>query len=200
MGRRGADDPPVGAPALPLRASRRPGAADVSRTYTVGRRRLGIHAAGAGGIGRQMASWIVDGEPELDLWKMDIRRFGAQYRDTLITSIDASQRPFVLHTDDGDDITADTIIVSTGASPRKLGVPGEEVLANRGVSYCATCDGFFFRGHDIAVAGGGDSALEEAAKIADACHRAPEKGCAGHFIASEIRALKSSTTSDGGVK
>lgn len=89
------------------------------------------------------------------------KRFGAQYRDTLITSIDASQRPFVLHTDDGDDITADTIIVSTGASPRKLGVPGEEVLANRGVSYCATCDGFFFRDKKVVVVGGGNSALDE---------------------------------------
>jgi thioredoxin reductase (NADPH) len=89
------------------------------------------------------------------------KRFGAQYRDTLITSIDASQRPFVLHTDDGDAITADTIIVSTGASPRKLGVPGEETLANRGVSYCATCDGFFFRDKKVVVVGGGNSALDE---------------------------------------
>jgi thioredoxin reductase (NADPH) len=89
------------------------------------------------------------------------KRFGATYRDTLITSIDASQRPFVLHTDDGDAITADTIIVSTGASPRKLGVPGEDVLANRGVSYCATCDGFFFRDKKVVVVGGGNSALDE---------------------------------------
>lgn len=88
-------------------------------------------------------------------------RFGAKYRDTLITSIDASLRPFVLHTDDGDQITADTIIVSTGASPRKLGVPGEDLLANRGVSYCATCDGFFFRDKRVVVVGGGNSALDE---------------------------------------
>jgi len=88
-------------------------------------------------------------------------RFGAKFKDTLITSIDASKRPFVLHTDDGEDITADTIIVSTGASPRKLGVPGEEKLANRGVSYCATCDGFFFREKRVVVVGGGNSALDE---------------------------------------
>lgn len=88
-------------------------------------------------------------------------RFGAQFRDTLITSIDASVRPFVLHTDDGDQITADTIIISTGASPRKLGVPGEDKLANRGVSYCATCDGFFFREKRVVVVGGGNSALDE---------------------------------------
>lgn len=88
-------------------------------------------------------------------------RFGAKFKDTLITSIDASQRPFVVHTDDGEPITADTIIVSTGASPRKLGVPGEDRLANRGVSYCATCDGFFFREKRVVVVGGGNSALDE---------------------------------------
>jgi len=88
-------------------------------------------------------------------------RFGAQFRDTLITAIGASVRPFVLHTDDGDQITADTIIISTGASPRKLGVPGEDKLANRGVSYCATCDGFFFREKRVVVVGGGNSALDE---------------------------------------
>ena len=88
-------------------------------------------------------------------------RFGAQFKDALIYGIDASQRPFVLTTDSGETITADTIIVSTGASPRKLGVPGEEKLANRGVSYCATCDGFFFRGKKVVVVGGGNSALDE---------------------------------------
>ena len=88
-------------------------------------------------------------------------RFGTQLMDTLVTSIDASQRPFVLTTDSGETLTADTIIVSTGASPRKLGVPGEEQLANRGVSYCATCDGFFFKKKRVVVVGGGNSALDE---------------------------------------
>lgn len=88
-------------------------------------------------------------------------RFGAQFKDALIERVDASQRPFVLTTDSGETITADTIIVSTGASPRKLGVPGEEKLANRGVSYCATCDGFFFRNKKVVVVGGGNSALDE---------------------------------------
>ncbi len=88
-------------------------------------------------------------------------RFGAQYKDALITKIDATQRPFVLTTDGDETITADALIISTGASPRKLGVPGEEQLANRGVSYCATCDGFFFRGKKVVVVGGGNSALDE---------------------------------------
>jgi thioredoxin reductase (NADPH) len=64
-------------------------------------------------------------------------------------------------TDSGETHTADTIIVSTGASPRKLDVPGEVELANRGVSYCAVCDGFFFRDKRIVVVGGGNSAVEE---------------------------------------
>ncbi|OAN49679.1 MULTISPECIES: thioredoxin-disulfide reductase [Chloroflexus] len=88
-------------------------------------------------------------------------RFGAQYLETMVTKVEVDQRPFVIHTDSGQTITADTIIVSTGASPRKLGVPGEEELANRGVSYCATCDGFFFRGKKVVVVGGGNSALDE---------------------------------------
>jgi thioredoxin reductase (NADPH) len=88
-------------------------------------------------------------------------RFGTQYLETLVTSIDFSQRPFVLSTDSGETVTAETLIVSTGASPRKLGVPGEEELANRGVSYCATCDGFFFRNKKVVVVGGGNSAIDE---------------------------------------
>jgi thioredoxin reductase (NADPH) len=88
-------------------------------------------------------------------------RFGTQFKDALIEQVDLSQRPFKLVTDGGETITADTLIIATGASPRKLGVPGEEQLANRGVSYCATCDGFFFRNKKVVVVGGGNSALDE---------------------------------------
>lgn len=88
-------------------------------------------------------------------------RFGTKYMDDLVREVDFSARPFILYTDGGEVITADTVIVSTGASPRKMGVPGEERLANRGVSYCATCDGFFFRGKRVVVVGGGNSALDE---------------------------------------
>ena len=107
---------------------------------------------------------FVDGVGGYDLaenMEKQAARFGAQSMDTLITGIDASQRPFVLSTDSGETLTADTIIVSTGASPRKLGVPGEDRLANRGVSYCATCDGFFFKKKVVVVVGGGNSALDE---------------------------------------
>lgn len=88
-------------------------------------------------------------------------RFGTSFMDALIEDVDLSQRPFRLTTDSGEVITADTLIISTGASPRKLGVPGEDKLANRGVSYCATCDGFFFRNKRVVVVGGGNSALDE---------------------------------------
>jgi thioredoxin reductase (NADPH) len=107
---------------------------------------------------------FVDGVGGYDLaesMEKQAARFGTQFKDALITTMDASKRPFVLTTDNGETITADTIIVSTGASPRKLGVPGEEKLANRGVSYCATCDGFFFRNKRVVVVGGGNSALDE---------------------------------------
>jgi thioredoxin reductase (NADPH) len=88
-------------------------------------------------------------------------RFGTQFLDALVEQVDFSERPFKLTTDSGEIVTAETLIISTGASPRKLGVPGEERLANRGVSYCATCDGFFFRGKKVVVVGGGNSALDE---------------------------------------
>lgn len=89
-------------------------------------------------------------------------RFGTQLLDALIERVDLSVRPFQLTTDSGDVISAETLIIATGASPRKLGVPGEDALANRGVSYCATCDGFFFRNKRVVVVGGGNSALDEA--------------------------------------
>jgi len=88
-------------------------------------------------------------------------RFGTTFIDGLVEQVDFSDRPFKVTTDGGDIHTADTVIISTGASPRKLGVPGENELANRGVSYCAVCDGFFFRDKRIVVVGGGNSAVEE---------------------------------------
>jgi len=88
-------------------------------------------------------------------------RFGTQFMDALVEQVDFTERPFKLTIDSGEVVTADSVIISTGASPRHLGVPGEDLLANRGVSYCATCDGFFFRGKNVVVVGGGNSALDE---------------------------------------
>jgi len=88
-------------------------------------------------------------------------RFGAEMRTGNATAVDFGKLPFHVTTDDGT-IEARTVIVSTGASARLLGLPSERALMGHGVSTCATCDGFFFRGKPIAVVGGGDSALEEA--------------------------------------
>ncbi len=87
-------------------------------------------------------------------------RFGAKMQIDTITAVDFSQRPFRLTGYSGDYL-ARTVVVATGASPRKLEAPGEEELTGRGVSYCATCDGWFFKDKDVVVVGGGDSALEE---------------------------------------
>ena len=91
-------------------------------------------------------------------------RFGADLRVSKVQRLDVTSRPFrAWVTDDvAPSITADTVILATGAQSLMMGVPGEDRLLSHGLSTCATCDGFFFRGQDIAVVGGGDSALEEA--------------------------------------
>ncbi|HEV3470552.1 MAG TPA: thioredoxin-disulfide reductase [Pyrinomonadaceae bacterium] len=94
------------------------------------------------------------------------RRFGTEFLVTLVNKVDLSKRPFKLWTDDGHEIRAETLVVASGASAKWLGVPGEAPaphgLGGLGVSACATCDGFFFKGKPIVVVGGGDTAMEEA--------------------------------------
>ncbi|MCL8494250.1 thioredoxin-disulfide reductase [Corynebacterium sp. B5-R-101] len=88
-------------------------------------------------------------------------RFGADLRMEVVDSVELEGEVKKLHV--GDEVfEARTVVLATGAAPRYLGIPGESELAGRGVSACATCDGFFFKGHNIAVVGGGDSAMEEA--------------------------------------
>ena len=100
--------------------------------------------------------------PELvERMKEHAENFGAKVEFDLVDSVDFSQgSPFHIKTM-SEEYLADSVIVTIGADPRKLGVPGEEEYTGTGVSYCGTCDGFFFRGKDIVVVGGGDSALEE---------------------------------------
>lgn len=97
---------------------------------------------------------------------MDMRAqakaFGADLRSGLVSEVDFSKRPFTVTIENGDVIKAATVIIATGASARYLGLPDEEKYAGMGVSACATCDGFFYRGRTVAVVGGGDSACEEA--------------------------------------
>ncbi len=94
--------------------------------------------------------------------KQQAQRFGATYRHGRVTHADLSRRPFTLELEDGEKILTRTLIIATGASARWLGLPNEQKLIGHGVSSCATCDGFFFRGKKIMVIGGGDSAMEEA--------------------------------------
>jgi thioredoxin reductase (NADPH) len=100
--------------------------------------------------------------PELvELMQKQAERFGARLMIDEVTEVDFTQgSPFTLKTY-GETIQAEGVIVCVGASPKRLGIPGEEELIGRGVSFCATCDGFFFRDKDVVVVGGGDSALEE---------------------------------------
>jgi thioredoxin reductase (NADPH) len=89
------------------------------------------------------------------------KKFGADFEFGAVTEIARDGDRFRIKTDLGDEFTALSVIVTSGGEPRKLGVPGEDRLAGAGVSYCAVCDGAFFKDQDIAVVGGGDSALEE---------------------------------------
>ncbi len=102
----------------------------------------------------------IGGQELVDAFQKQAERFGARIEFDQVTEIDFSQRPFKVTTYGGER-TADTLILTTGANPRKLSVPGEDEFVGRGVSYCATCDGHFFQGKDVVVVGGGDSALEE---------------------------------------
>lgn len=104
----------------------------------------------------------VTGTSMMEDMRNQASRFGAEIRQGVIESIDLSSRPFVAKGSDGADITADTVILSTGASARYLGLPDEERFRGMGVSACATCDGFFYRKRRVAVVGGGDTACEEA--------------------------------------
>lgn len=93
--------------------------------------------------------------------KLQAERFGATFQLGTVVEADLSKRPFRLSVD-GEWIETSTLIIATGASARWLGIPGEQKLVGKGVSSCATCDGFFYRGKKIMVVGGGDSAMEEA--------------------------------------
>lgn len=103
----------------------------------------------------------IGGMELVDLFQKQAERFGARLEYDLATEADLSERPFKVKTQNGKLYMAETLIISTGASAIHLDVPGENEFIGRGVSYCATCDGWFFKDKEVIVVGGGDSAVEE---------------------------------------
>ncbi len=112
----------------------------------------------------------VQGPEMMEDFKAQAERFGTEMIWDHINEADLSKRPFWLKGDDGT-YTCDALIIATGASAKYLGLPSEDEFAGRGVSACATCDGFFYRGKDVAVVGGGDTAVEEAIYLANLCNK-----------------------------
>ena len=102
------------------------------------------------------------GPEMMERFEAQAAKFGTEFVVGHVTRVDLSRRPFVATVDDEYELTGDALVISTGATAQLLGIPGEDALMGHGVSACATCDGFFFRGKELAIVGGGDSAMEEA--------------------------------------
>lgn len=113
----------------------------------------------------------VSGPDMMDELREQAERFGTEIVYDMVIEVDLSQRPFRLSTDGGERFTCDALIISTGASAKYLGIPSEKRLANKGVTACATCDGHFYAGMEVAVVGGGDTAMEEAQYLTRMCSK-----------------------------
>lgn len=113
----------------------------------------------------------IGGMDMMDELRRQAERFGAIVMPRNIESIDLSKRPFVAKDDRGDEVSAETVIVCTGASAKYLGLDDEKKYQGMGVSACAVCDGFFYRKKDVAVVGGGDTACEEALYLSSLCNK-----------------------------
>ena len=104
----------------------------------------------------------IQGPELMENMKKQTERFGTEYLSAMVTGVDLKQRPFKVVCDNGSEYLAETLIISTGASAKYLGIENEKELIGKGVSACATCDGFFYRDKVVHVVGGGDTAMEEA--------------------------------------
>ncbi|MDP1623645.1 MAG: thioredoxin-disulfide reductase [Bacteroidales bacterium] len=113
----------------------------------------------------------ITGPEMMEEFKEQAERFGTEVRFGVVTEADLSKQPFIVKADDGKTISAETVIIATGASAKWLGMESEKKYMGQGVSGCATCDGFFYRGQEVAVVGGGDTAAEEATYLAKLCKK-----------------------------
>ena len=111
----------------------------------------------------------VDGTKMMEEFKAQAERFNTDTRWGMVTKVDFSERPFKLEIDGNKNVLAQSVIIATGASAKWLGIPDEERLNGFGVSACAVCDGFFYKGQDVVVVGAGDTAAEEATYLAKLC-------------------------------
>ncbi len=111
------------------------------------------------------------GQTLMDSMRAQAARLGADVRRGQVTGADLSERPFRITVDEGTALEAETLIIATGATAKYLGLPSETAFRGMGVSACATCDGFFYRGRDVAVVGGGDTACEEASYLSGICRK-----------------------------
>lgn len=113
----------------------------------------------------------IDGPKMMEDLQKQAERFGSDIRWGMVSEINTSERPFKVKVDDGTELLAETVIIATGATAKYLGLESEEKFKGGGVSACATCDGFFYKGKDVAVVGGGDTAAEEATYLANLCNK-----------------------------
>jgi thioredoxin reductase (NADPH) len=112
------------------------------------------------------------GPEMMENFRKQAERLGTEVRYGMVTKVDfTGKAPYKITVDEKHEILAETVIISTGASAKWLGIPSEEKLNGRGVSACAVCDGFFFRGKDVAIVGAGDTACEEASYLAKICNK-----------------------------
>src|ERR1700749_4671899 len=129
---------------------------------------------------------VIQGPWLMEQMEKQAAHFGTKIVTDLVTKLETTQRPFRLTCDSGDVYLADTVILATGAQARWLGIPSEETFKGFGVSACATCDGFFYRGKDVVVVGGGNTAVEEALFLTNFASQVTLVHRRDHFRAERI--------------
>lgn len=136
------------------------------------------------------------GPEMMENFRRQAARFGTDIRNGIIVSVDFSAAPYKVTTDDQTTILCDSVIISTGASAKWLGLESEQKYSGGGVSACATCDGFFFKGQDVAIVGAGDTAAEEATHLAKLCRKVYMLVRKGELRASKAMVHKIEATSN----